>query len=82
MRVYSWAVMIYFLQCYNVTFIYFLYFLIFSVLRFLNMQVKEIFSSYFDTGAVDRINFDTEIVEGLQACKCFFLYEILSTNID
>ena len=41
-------------------------------LRFLNMQVKEIFSSYFDTGAVDRINFDPEIVEGLRACKCFF----------
>lgn len=31
-------------------------------------EVKEIFSSYFNTGAVDRINFDTEIVEGLQAC--------------
>ena len=32
-------------------------------------QVKEIFRSYFDTGAVDRINFDTEIVEGLKVCK-------------
>ena len=49
-----------------------MYFLIFAVLYFFIMQVKEIFSSYFDTGAVDRINFDTEIVEGLQACKCFF----------
>ena len=46
------------------------------------MQVKEIFSSYFDTGAVDRINFDMEIVEGLQACKCFFLCKFLSTNVN
>ena len=37
-------------------------------------QVKEIFSSYFDTSAVDRINFDAEIVEGLQTCKFFFLF--------
>jgi len=44
------------------------------VLRFLDVQVKEIFSSYFDTGAVDRINFDPEIVEGLQACKYFFFH--------
>ena len=34
-------------------------------------QVKEIFRSYFDTGAVDRINFETEVVEGLKTCKCF-----------
>ena len=46
------------------------------------MQVKEIFSSYFDTDAVDRINFDTEIVEGLQACKFFFLCKFLSANIN
>lgn len=32
-------------------------------------QAKEIFYSYFDTGAVDRINFDAEIVEGLKSCE-------------
>lgn len=31
-------------------------------------EVQEIFRSYFDTGAVDRINFESEIVEGLKAC--------------
>ncbi|XP_044174101.1 sorting nexin-14-like isoform X1 [Acropora millepora] len=31
-------------------------------------EAKEIFYSYFDTGAVDRINFDAEIVEGLKSC--------------
>ncbi|KAJ7386263.1 Sorting nexin-14 [Desmophyllum pertusum] len=36
--------------------------------EFLIKEVKEIFSSYFDTSAVDRINFDPEIVEGLQTC--------------
>ena len=47
------------------------------------MQVKEIFTSYFDTGAVDRINFEPEIVEGLQACKClFYVKSHQHTNID
>lgn len=33
-------------------------------------QVKEIFRSYFDTDAVDRINFEAEVVDGLRTCKC------------
>lgn len=33
-------------------------------------KVREIFSSYFDNGAVDRINFDPDMVQGLQDCKC------------
>lgn len=35
----------------------------------ISCQAKEIFYSYFDTGAVDRINFDAEIVEGLKSCE-------------
>ena len=82
MRIYS---IVNYFQRAIVTFIciIFLYFLMFTGgTFFFNMQVKEIFCSYFDTGAVDRINFDPEIVEGLQACKRFFFCKILSTNID
>ncbi|KAK2571576.1 Sorting nexin-14, partial [Acropora cervicornis] len=38
-----------------------------NILQFC-LTAKEIFYSYFDTGAVDRINFDAEIVEGLKSC--------------
>ncbi|CAH3036963.1 unnamed protein product [Porites lobata] len=37
-------------------------------------EVKEIFRSYFDTAAVDRINFDAEIVKELKSC--------ISGNVD
>ena len=45
------------------------------------LQVKEIFSSYFDTAAVDRINFDPEIVKGLQACKFFSFEKLYLSNV-
>ena len=54
-------------DCFNsLYFVFILYFVCFTFLQ----QAKEIFRSYFDTGAVDRINFDIEIVDGLKACKC------------
>lgn len=53
-------------ECFNSYFVFILYFVCFTFFQ----QAKEIFRSYFDTGAVDRINFDTEIVDGLKACKC------------
>ena len=33
----------------------------------LPLQVKEIYSLYFDSGAMDRISFDEELVEALKA---------------
>ncbi|CAH3137132.1 unnamed protein product [Pocillopora meandrina] len=35
---------------------------------FILKEVREIFSSYFDNEAVDRINFDPDMVQGLQDC--------------
>ncbi|RMX46311.1 hypothetical protein pdam_00000565 [Pocillopora damicornis] len=35
---------------------------------FILKEVREIFSSYFDNGALDRINFDPDMVQGLQDC--------------
>ena len=34
------------------------------------LQAKDIYRTYFDVTAVDRIKFDSDIVEGLKTSKC------------
>ena len=35
------------------------------------LQAKDIYRTYFDVTAIDRINFDPDIVEGLKTSKCY-----------